>query len=86
MRKLKEIIYLYVVLDSCENIGLSDLVKFSICKNRNFLMVHMVCINSCNFRFNHICLLFTILPVAGTCGKFKMAFKMATNNKNGPVN
>ena len=36
--KLKEIIYPYVVLDSCENFGLSDLVKFSTCKNRNFLM------------------------------------------------
>ena len=36
--KLKEIIYPYVVLDSCENFDLSDLVKFSTCKNRNFLM------------------------------------------------
>ena len=36
--KLKEIIYPYVVLDSCENVGLSDLVKFSNGKNRNFLM------------------------------------------------
>ena len=36
--KLKEIIYLYVVIDSCEDFGLSDLVKFSTCKNRNFLM------------------------------------------------
>ena len=36
--KMKEIIYPYVVLNSCENFGLSDLVKFSTCKNRNFLM------------------------------------------------
>ena len=36
--KFKEIIYLYVVLDTCEKFGLSDLVKFSNCKNRNFLM------------------------------------------------
>ena len=36
--KFKEIIYPYVFLDSCENIDLSDLVKFSTCKNRNFLM------------------------------------------------
>ena len=36
--KLKEIIYPYVVLDSCEDFGLSDLVKFSTSKNRNFLM------------------------------------------------
>ena len=36
--KLKEIIYPYVVLDSCENFGLSDLVKFSTSKNRKFLM------------------------------------------------
>ena len=36
--KLKEIIYPHVVLDSCEKFGLSDLVKFSNCKNRNFLM------------------------------------------------
>ena len=35
---LKEIIYPYFVLDSCENCGLFDLVKFSTCKNRNFLM------------------------------------------------
>ena len=87
--KLKEIIYPYVVLDSCENFGLSDLVKFSTCKNRNFLMpfmVHMVCISSYSFRFNHMCLLFTILPVAGTSGKFKMESKMTTNNKNGPLN
>ena len=33
------LIYPYVVLDNCENFGLSDLVKFSICKNRNFLML-----------------------------------------------
>ena len=37
--KLKEFIYSYVVLDSCENFDLSDLVKFSTCKNRNFLML-----------------------------------------------
>ena len=36
--KLKEIIYPYVVLDSCENFGLSDLVKFMTCKNRSFLL------------------------------------------------
>ena len=36
--KLKEVIYAYAVLDSCENFGLSDLIKFSTCKNRNFLM------------------------------------------------
>ena len=36
--KLKEIIYSYVILDCCENFGLSDLVKFRTCKNRNFLM------------------------------------------------
>ena len=36
--KLKEIIYPYIVLDSCKNLHLSDLVKFSTCKNRNFLM------------------------------------------------
>ena len=36
--KLKEIIYPYFFLDMCENVGLSDLVKFSICKNRNFLV------------------------------------------------
>ena len=36
--KMKEIIDPYVVLDSCENFGLSDLVKFSTCKNRNILM------------------------------------------------
>ena len=77
--KLKEIIYPYVVLDS---FGHSELVKFrrteaSLCH----FMVHMVCI-SCSFRFNHMCLLFTILPVAGTSGKFKMAI----NNKNGPLN
>ena len=47
-------------------------------------MIHIVCISS--FRFNHKCLLFTILPVAGTSGKFKTASKMATNNKNGPLN
>ena len=35
---LKEIVYPYVVLDSCGNFGLSDLVKFITCKNRNFLM------------------------------------------------
>ena len=35
---LKEIIYPYVVLDSCEDFGLSDLVKFSTGKNRNCLM------------------------------------------------
>ena len=35
--KSKEIIYPYVVLDSCENFGLSDSVKFSNCQNRNFL-------------------------------------------------
>ena len=49
-------------------------------------LVHIVCIISCSFRFNYVCLLFTILPVAGTCGEFKMASKMATNNKNGPLN
>ena len=31
-------------------------------------------------------LLFTSLPVAGTSGKFKIDSKMATNNKNGPLN
>ena len=36
--KLKAIIYPYVVLDSCENFDLSDLVKFTSCKNRNFVM------------------------------------------------
>ena len=36
--ELKEIIYPYVVLESFENFGLSYLVKFSTCKNRNFLM------------------------------------------------
>ena len=36
--KLKEIIYPYVGLDMCENLGLSDLVKFSTSKNRNFLI------------------------------------------------
>ena len=36
--KLKEFIYPYVVLDNCENFDLSDLVKFSTCQNRNFLM------------------------------------------------
>ena len=36
--KLKEIIYPWVVIDSCENFGLSDLVKFSTCKNRTLLM------------------------------------------------
>ena len=36
--KLKEIIYPYVVIDSCENFSQSDLVKFSACKNTNFLM------------------------------------------------
>ena len=40
--KLKEFIYPYVVLDSCDNFdnfGLSDLVKLhvSTCKNRNFV-------------------------------------------------
>ena len=49
-------------------------------------MVHMACIISFSFRFNHMCLLFTILPVAGTSGKFKMASKMTTNSKNGPLN
>ena len=49
-------------------------------------MVYMVYISSWRFRFNHMCLLFTILSVAGTSGKFKMATKMATNNKNGPLN
>ena len=34
---LKEIIYPYVVLDSCENFGLSDLIKFMTCKNRKFM-------------------------------------------------
>ena len=33
-----------------------------------------------------MCLLFTILPVAGTSGKFKMAPEMASKNKNGPLN
>ena len=42
--------------------------------------------SSCSFRFNHMYLLFIILPVAGTIGKFKMASKMATNNKNDPLN
>ena len=36
--KWKEIIYPYVVIDSCENFDQSDLVKFSTCKKRNFLM------------------------------------------------
>ena len=36
--KVKEIIYPYVVLDGCENFDLSESVKFSTCKNRNFLM------------------------------------------------
>ena len=36
--KLNEVIYPYVVLDSCENFGLSDVVKCSTCKNKNFLM------------------------------------------------
>ena len=33
-----------------------------------------------------MCLLFTILPVAGTSGKFKMASKKTTNNKYDPPN
>ena len=78
-------VYPYVVLDSCENFGLSEMVKFRNCKNIKILIVHMICI-SCSFRFNHMCLLFTILPVAGTSGKFKMTSKMATNNKNCPLN
>ena len=36
--KLKEVIYPYVVLDSCENFGLSNLEKLSTCKYKNFLM------------------------------------------------
>ena len=35
--KLKEIIYPYVVLGSCENFGLCHLVKFSNCKNNAIL-------------------------------------------------
>ena len=36
--KLKVFIYPYVILESCENFGLPDSVKFSTCKNRNFLL------------------------------------------------
>ena len=32
-----------------------------------------------------MCLLFTILQVVGTSGKFKMASKMAIDNKHGPL-
>ena len=39
-----------------------------------------------SFRFNHMCLLFTILSVADSSGKFKMTYKMAINNNNGPLN
>ena len=37
--KLKEIIYPIIkfVLESCDNFGLSDLVKFSTCKNKKLL-------------------------------------------------
>ena len=54
-------------------------------------MQHIVCISSCSFIFNHMCLLFSIdqLPAykkSGTSGKFKMAFRMATNNNDCPLN
>ena len=55
--KLKEITYPYAVIGSCENFGLSDLVKFSTCKNIIFLMpfygTH--CMHFCR-SYNHMCL------------------------------
>ena len=60
--KLKEIIFPYVVLDSCENFDLFDLVKFNTGKNRNFLMpfvVYMVCISSCSFEFNYLSVVYS---------------------------
>ena len=87
--QLKEIIYPYVVLDRCVNFDLSDLVKFSTCKNRNFLnaiLLYTWYALVAAISDLIMCLLFTILPVAGTSGNFKMASKMATNNKNGPLN
>ena len=87
--KLKKIIYPYIVLDNFKNFDLSDLVKFSLYKNRNFLMPFWRCTwYALVVAVSDLimCLLFTILPVAGTSGKFKMASKMATNNKSGPLN
>ena len=80
--KLKEIIYPYVVFDSCENFGLSDLVKFSTCAILWHTWYALVVAIS-DLITSVCCLQFHQLLARG---KFKMASKMTTSNKNSPLN